>query len=137
MKNFPFLKLSRCLSLLRVSVAILFMAHAAVRVANGSIVQFAGFMEAKGFIFATALVWAITIFELIGGALMIAGRWTKSLAAGFMLIAGAGIIVIHAQNGWFVGEHGTGGMEYSVLLLIALLVIASGSSDASKPLSAR
>ena len=32
------------------------------------------------------------------------------------------IWLIHRHNGWFVGEHGVGGSEYSVALLAMLLV---------------
>jgi putative oxidoreductase len=36
-----------------------------------------------------------------------------------------GIVLVHAQNGWFVVGPSTGGVEYSILLLLALIVIAS------------
>ena len=41
------------------------------------------------------------------------------------VIVAVGIALIHRHNGWFVGEHGTGGSEYSVALLAMLLVIAA------------
>jgi putative oxidoreductase len=44
---------------------------------------------------------------------------------GFGVILLVGIALIHRHLGWFVGEHGTGGSEYSVSLLLALLVIAA------------
>jgi putative oxidoreductase len=40
-------------------------------------------------------------------------------------IVAGGIVLIHARLGWFVGEHGTGGSEYSVALLVLLLLIAA------------
>jgi putative oxidoreductase len=36
-----------------------------------------------------------------------------------------GIVIIHMGEGWFNGEFGTGGCEYSVTLIAALIVIAS------------
>ena len=38
-------------------------------------------------------------------------------------------ILIHANLGWFVGEHGVGGMEYSLCLIVALLVIAAADAE--------
>lgn len=136
MKKFPFISFPQTLILLRVAIAIMFMAHAGVRVANGTIPRFAGFMNEKGFIFGLAVVWAITLFELIGGALLIMNKYTRWVAAGFMAISGGGIVIIHAANGWFVGEHGTGGVEYSIVLFVACIVIAA-SQNAKPALAAQ
>lgn len=124
--------LSRLLVVLRVTVAALFMAHAGVRVANGSIAQFGSFLAAKGLVPGTPLVWAITAFELLGGTLMALGFFTKWLAGGFLIIVTVGIVLIHAELGWFVGEHGTGGVEYSALLFVSLLVIAAADHEAPR-----
>lgn len=125
MKNFPFITLKLALQLLRISTALLFLAHAIVRIVNGTIPQFADFLTAKGFWMGFPLVWAITFFEIAGGVAMILGYFTKWFAFGFILMLLAGIVIIHAGFGWFVGEHGTGGMEYSVALIFALLTIAA------------
>lgn len=125
MKNFPFISLQHSLIALRVSVAIIFLSHAIVRVVNSTIPQFGGFMESKGFPYGAAWVWAITAFEIIGGILLALGYFAKWLAAGFIILLIVGIVLIHASLGWFVGEHGTGGSEYSFILIMALLVIAS------------
>jgi len=125
MKKFPFLSLSLAVVLLRITVAILFMAHALVRILNGTVGQFGGFLEAKGFVAGTAIVWALTIFELAGGLLLALGYFTRWLSLGFILILVVGIVLIHAELGWFVGEHGTGGVEYSLALIMALLVVAA------------
>jgi putative oxidoreductase len=34
--------------------------------------------------------------------------------------------------GWFVGEHGVGGMEYSLCLLVALIAIAAHDRSSTK-----
>ncbi len=36
-----------------------------------------------------------------------------------------GIVLVHAPAGWFVVGHGRNGMEYSVLLIAALLCVGS------------
>lgn len=128
MKKFPFINLNHALALLRISVALIFMAHAVVRISNGTIPRFAAFLEDKGLPLSIATVWLITVYEIAGGLLLIINRFTRWLAAGFILLLLAGIIIIHASQGWFVGEHGTGGTEYSFILIMALLVIAANKN---------
>jgi putative oxidoreductase len=125
----PFVSLASALVVSRVAVAILFMAHAAVRLANGTIPGFGAFLEQRGWPQGVALVWAITLYELIGGGLMALGWRVRWMALGLFFIAGMGIVIIHARLGWFVGEHGTGGMEYSLSLMVALFVIAAADLE--------
>lgn len=110
---------------MRVVTALIFVIHATVRVVGSTIDQFAAFLEDKGFSYGVLIVWCITIYEIAGGLLMAVGIFARWLAIGFMVIIVAGIFIIHAANGWFVGEHGTGGMEYSILLVAVLIVIAT------------
>lgn len=131
MNNFPFLSLERSLLVLRVSLAVIFLSHSIVRIANSTIPQFGGFLESKGFPYGVAWVWAITLFEIFGGILLALGYFTKWLSMGFIVMLIAGIALIHASLGWFVGEHGTGGSEYSFILIMALLVIAASESKKS------
>lgn len=125
MIKFPFLTLSQTLVLLRVTTALIFVTHAVIRITHSTIEQFGDFLNTHGFVIGTPIVWILTAFEIMGGLLMAFGIFVRWLALGFMLIISIGIIIIHAGNGWFVGEHGTGGMEYSILLLAALILIAA------------
>ena len=125
MHRYPWISLTRALAVLRITVALLFLAHAVMRVANESVVQFAHFLGEAGLPFSHAAVWLITGFEIVGGALLLAARHVRLLSAGFIVLLLLGILLIHRHFGWFVGEHGTGGSEYSVALLAALLVIAA------------
>lgn len=129
MHAFPFLTVKQAMILLRIAIAIMFMAHAGVRVMNGTIPRFAGFLEGLGFFYGLGWVWAITAFELIGGAMLIVGQFTRWMTAGFMLISGMGIVLIHAAKGWFVGEHGSGGVEYSIVLFVACVVLAAADRE--------
>ena len=131
MNRIPFLSLAHSLVVLRIGTAALFMAHAIVRIVNDTIPQFAGFMGGLGFPQPLLWVWAIKLFEIIGGSLMILGYQVRCMALGLFAIAAGGIVLIHAKIGWFVGEHGTGGSEYSVCLILCLLVIAA--ADAERP----
>ena len=68
---------------------------------------------------------AITFYELGAGSLLILNRGVRWAASGLAVIVAVGIVLIHRHNGWFVGEHGVGGSEYSVALLAMLLVVAA------------
>jgi putative oxidoreductase len=126
MRNaFPFVSALAMQQVLRCSVALVFFLHALVRVINNSIPQFAGFLENTGLPFGKAIVIMITVFEIIGAVLLAIGRFTKWLAASFFVLLLIGVILIHIPNGWFVGEHGVGGVEYSFILMVALMVVAA------------
>ena len=128
----PFMSLATALLVLRVAVAIFFMAHALVRVVNGSIPGFGAFLEQRGWPQGVLLVGCITVFELAGGTLMALGWRARWMALGLFFIALMGIVIIHAQLGWFVGEHGSGGMEYSLSLMASLLVIAAADRERTR-----
>ncbi|WP_126243685.1 DoxX family protein [Chitinophaga rhizosphaerae] len=127
--RFPYLSLRHTLLILRISIAIIFIAHAVVRVTGGTVPRFGGFLESKGFPAGEALVWMITVFEIAGGILLAAGKFVRWLSAGFVLMLLVGIVIIHAELGWFVGEHGSGGCEYSFILIVALLVTAAADGE--------
>lgn len=126
LSRYPWIGRDHALHVLRIATAALFMAHAITRIANGTIPRFADFMEMHGFPHGIAWVWAITVCEIIAGSLLVLNRGVRWAASSLALIAATGIVIIHRHNGWFVGEHGTGGSEYSVALLAMLLVIATG-----------
>jgi putative oxidoreductase len=128
-RRMPWLSLNAALTTLRIATAIFFMAHAAMRIYNQSIPQFAGFLADRGWPGALLIVYAVTACELVAGALMICNRHVRCAAAALIFIALMGIVIIHAQLGWFVGEHGSGGMEYSVSLMVSLLVIAAADRE--------
>lgn len=100
-----------------------------MRIVKGTIPQFALFMESVGFPFGIIWVWGITVAEILAAALLIANRFVRPAAAVLFMIAFTGIILIHRHLGWFVGEHGTGGAEYSVALMVMLLVIAAADRE--------
>lgn len=135
MPRYPFGSLPTALLLLRLAVAVFFMAHAAVRLVNGSIPQFGAFLGQRGWPQGVLLVWGITAYELIAGTLMALGWRARWMALGLFIIAAMGVVIIHWQFGWFVGEHGTGGMEYSLSLMVSLWVIAA--ADATDSTDAR
>jgi putative oxidoreductase len=129
MTAYPFISLQTSLVVLRVVTPLFFIAHALVRIIYYTIAPFANFLGSLGFPQPIIVVWAITIIELVAGTLMILGISVRCMAAALASIALGGIVLIHAKLGWFVGEHGTGGSEYSVCLLLCLLVIAAADAE--------
>ena len=67
---------------------------------------------------------AVTLYELVGPALMLMRRWTSLAALGHVGILTLGLVLVHLPAGWFVVGGGRNGMEYSVLLIVSLLAIA-------------
>jgi len=130
-RRYPFLTVQGAHLLLRIAVAIFFMAHALVRIANNSIPQFGEFLESRGWPQGLLLVWLITIYEISAGTMIALGKAVRVLSAGLIFIAAMGIVIIHAPLGWFVGEHGVGGMEYSFSLIVSLLVLAAVDAQKS------
>lgn len=125
LRGYPWWPLPDALRLLRIVTALLFMAHASMRFVNGTIPQFGVFMESQGFPHGELWVLAITFYELGAGSLLLLDRGVRWAASGLAVIVAVGIWLIHRHNGWFVGEHGVGGSEYSVALLAMLLVVAA------------
>ena len=119
----------QALNVLRGIVALAFLAHAIVRLVNGSVPRFGAFLEAAGLPQGVVVVFVISAVEIIGGSLLAVGVCVRPVCAALAGIVVGGIVLIHAGNGWFVGEHGVGGMEYSVLLLAALFVLAAERAE--------
>ncbi|AYB30588.1 DoxX family protein [Chryseolinea soli] len=127
MKNFPFLSASQAVILLRVIVALLLIIHGVTRILHDGVGGFGGFLDSQGIPAGTVVAWGITLFEIAGGLLMALGRYTRWIAAAFALELTMGILLVHAKNGWFVVGGGSNGVEYSVLLITCMIVIAAQS----------
>lgn len=122
-----FLTPKQSLHALRMMVSLAMMAHGFQRVYYGTVGGFGDFLNSKGFLIGVPLAWGITLFELLAGLAMLLNyftRWTSVIWAVQLLV---GIILVHAQNGWYVVGPSTGGVEYSLLLLASLGVLHAHS----------
>lgn len=128
--QFPFLPTQTWLQVLRVVLGLYMCAHGATRAAVGTVDDFGGFLSGRGFPFGVVLAWTITIVEIVGGLTLASGRVVRVLAGVFALEHVMGIVLVHAPNGWFTVGHQSGGAEYSVLLLVCFLLIASTDASA-------
>jgi len=110
--------------IIRVFLAATMIVHAVARIYAGGVEPFGGFLAAKGFPLGLYLAWAITIFEIAGGIVLAAGYFVPLIASIFAVQLIVGIILVHAEHGWFVVGLGRNGMEYSALLIVSFLTLA-------------
>lgn len=120
----PATRAAQVLEILRVTVALLILIHGVYRLSAGLVVPFGTWLDSIGFPFGYGWAMAVTLYELVGPALMLARRWTSLAALGHAAILTLGMILVHLPAGWFVVGGGRNGMEYSVLLIVSLLAIA-------------
>ncbi|HMQ62505.1 MAG TPA: DoxX family protein [Flavilitoribacter sp.] len=116
---------SQSLTLLRVAVSLYMVAHGCTRLYAGTVDGFGEFLGSKGIPLGHALAWVITFFEIAGGITLALGYFRKWINAVFILELLMGIILVHAPNGWFTVGYSSGGMEYSVLLILCFLATAA------------
>jgi putative oxidoreductase len=112
------------MTLVRFAICLNIFLHGVVRVHNGGVLPFGGFLESHGLPFGTAIAIAITGYEILAPLVIASGRWIAPLCVISAIEYAVGIVLVHWQHGWFVVGPGTGGMEYSVLLIACLLALA-------------
>jgi putative oxidoreductase len=110
--------------LLRVVVALLLLVHGVMRVRLGIVDDFGGFLSLNQIPLGNVLAWTITVVEIAGGLILVLGYWVVWLCGWFIIQLVAGVFLVHAKDGWFVVGAGRNGMEYSVMLIAALISIA-------------
>jgi len=125
LKNYPFVSTPQMLVFLRIALGLMMMAHGAARLYVNSIAGFGEFLDAKGFQIGYILAWMITIFDVLGGLTLVLGYFRRIICSVFIFVLSMGILLVHLKNGWFVVGHQSGGVEYSVLLIICFVLIAS------------
>ena len=106
--------------LLRTTVGVMFVAHAALKYFVFTLPGTANFFESLGL--PGALGYVTFAAELVGGALLIAGIRTRIVALALTPFL-IGATWAHAGNGWTFSAP-NGGWEYPAFLTIAALVTA-------------
>ncbi|MDB4913853.1 MAG: DoxX family protein [Gemmatimonadetes bacterium] len=113
----------RSLGGVRIVVCCLLFIHGSSRFLTNGVADFEQFFLAHHLPAFGA--WLVTGMEILGTPLLAAGRWVQPLALYFAAELTMGVILVHAQHGWFVVGGGSNGMEYSVLLISVLLAVAT------------
>lgn len=108
---------------LRITLAGLIATHGWARLLAGGVPPFGAFLESQGF--PAGIAWAATVtgIEIVGSLLLLSARLVRPLTFVFAAIYAMGIVLVHAQAGWFVVGLGRNGAEYSVLLIVCLLCV--------------
>lgn len=119
------------LFLLRLALGVMFIAHAWLKFGVFTMTGFEGFLGQVGL--PTLLAWPIVLAELLGGAALILGVYSRLVALALLPVL-LGALVIHAPSGW-VFNAPNGGWEYPAFLAIAALVqaLAGDGAFALKP----
>lgn len=114
------------IALLRVTLGVMFIAHALLKIVVFTLPGTAGFFESVGL--PGALAYLVTPMELLGGLALVAGLQTRWVSLALLPVL-LGAASVHAGNGW-VFSAANGGWEYPVYLAIAALAQALLGSGA-------
>ncbi|HYE48364.1 MAG TPA: DoxX family protein [Azospirillaceae bacterium] len=104
--------------LLRLSLGVMYLTHAGLKVFTFGMPAAAAFFEAQGF--PAWSVWIVVPAEVLGGLMLIAGLWTGPVVLALLPVL-AGAAWVHLGNGWVFTAPG-GGWEYPVFLMAMSLV---------------
>jgi putative oxidoreductase len=107
-------------TILRIALGLVFIAHAWGKLSRMGIAGTQQFFEAVGFWGWTA--YPVFLIEFGGGALLIAGVYTR-LAALALLPVTLAAMSVHIPNGWNFTARG-GGWEYPAFLCVSLAASA-------------
>ncbi|WP_194774658.1 DoxX family protein [Pararhodonellum marinum] len=119
----PKIPFQHAVSTMRMVMGLIFITHGFARFYYASLTDFGGFLGNQGIPFGWLVAWGITIGELVGGFFLLVRYRVKMAVMFHFLVILAGVFMVHLPNGWFVVGHGSGGMEYSVLILAVLGVL--------------
>lgn len=106
--------------LLRLSLGVMFIAHALLKLMVFTLPGTVGFFESVGY--PGFLAYVVFGAELAGGVLLVLGVYTRWVSLALIPIL-IGAALVHIPNGW-VFSAPNGGWEYPVFLVIASVVQA-------------
>jgi putative oxidoreductase len=106
--------------LLRVSMGVLFLAHAGLKLFVFTMPGTVGFFESIGY--PAFVAYVVVGAELLGGAALIAGIQVRLVSIAFIPIM-LGALLVHLPNGW-VFSAANGGWEFPALWTVLLVVQA-------------
>lgn len=127
--NTRFLTLRQAATFLRIYLGMVFLIHGSTRMLHGTVGDFGDFLRDSGFPLGHATAWGITLVEVAGGISFALGFAVAPLGLFLIFELAMGILLVHRHFGWFVVGGGTNGMEYSVVLMVALFVCVCAARE--------
>ena len=120
--------------ILRLSLGIMFLAHAGLKYFTLTLAGTAGYFQSLGLPGAIAYVTFFT--ELAAGMMLVSGFYVRWAAAAAIPILAGTILFVHGSAGWLFSNPG-GGWEYSAFLMAAStaqILLGDGAFALSKAL---
>jgi putative oxidoreductase len=114
------------ITLLRLSLGVMFIAHAWLKVVVFTVPGFAAFMAQAGF--PPSLALPIILAEAIGGIALVFGLYARAVSVALLPVL-LGALMVHAGNGW-VFNVPNGGWEYPAFLIVGAVVQALAGDGA-------
>jgi putative oxidoreductase len=108
--------------LLRLSLAIMFFAHAWLKIRVFTIPGTVKYFESLGV--PGFLAYLTIAAELGGGLLLLFGIGTRWVALALIPLILGTIVLVHGRNGWLFTNK-DGGWEYPAFWIVGLLVLAA------------
>ncbi len=117
--------MTKNLSFLRIALIVIFLVHSLVGIFNNGINNFGNlYLNQVGFApLGLPLAWAIKLSHVALAISLFTDKYLKAATFITIFILIAGIFMIHIKEGWFVVGGGRNGVEFNVLLIMALLTI--------------
>jgi putative oxidoreductase len=106
---------------LRVTLGVLFLAHAGLKIFVFTPAGTASFFGSIGL--PPALAYLVMTAEVLGGIALIFGLWTRVVAVALTPILLGAIFTVHGAAGFFF-NNANGGWEYPAFWTVALFVQA-------------
>jgi len=108
--------------LLRISLGIMFYAHAWLKIKVYTPAGAVKYFESLGV--PGSLAYLTMAVEIAGGTLLILGIGTRWVALLLIPLIAGTIVLVHGKKGWLFSNEG-GGWEYPAFWIVGLLVLAA------------
>lgn len=107
------------ITLLRISLGILFLAHGLLKVTVFTLPGTAQFFQSVGL--PGFMAYVVTPLEIIGGLLLVLGIYTRWVALALFPILLVATFKVHGSSGWLFTNKG-GGWEFPAFFAITTII---------------
>lgn len=108
--------------LLRLSLAVMFFAHAWLKIRVFTVPGTVKYFESLGV--PGSLAYLTIAAEVLGGLLLLFGIGSRWVALALVPLIAGTIVLVHGRNGWLFSNK-DGGWEYPAFWIVGLLVLAA------------